>query len=277
MNTSQCQSRNNTPDSMSDVCKDMIHRYRAGNTWSVPSEIHIRKGIFADYKVLADHHYRSGKPAAVTAVYVATHADMRATQRDQTQSIIGIIVVCLPRLSCTLRDVAIGGRYSGIRPADRATMVNREVRIISRVVVDPRYRGLGVAVKLVKHALTNAQTVYTEAIAEMGRVNPFFERAGMRRYERPHRPEQLRMLSVLEELDIPVFTLGSSSRLSEMLSRLPRESQTWFANEIQRWAANSFRMCKRDRYSLTYEKCVDLARHHLGSNCLYYMYRKEMT
>jgi hypothetical protein len=46
-------------------------------------------------------------------------------------------------------------------------------------VVHPQWRGLGLAVRLVRQALATMTTPYTEALAAMGRVHPFFERAGM--------------------------------------------------------------------------------------------------
>src|SRR5690606_4340339 len=126
----------------------------------------------------------------------------RFLRREQTREVVGVLVRSLPRLDGSLRDVATGGRYRGLRPHERAAMLNREMRVISRVVIDPRYRGLGLAVRLVRHALDHAETPYTEALAAMGRVNPFFERAGMTRYERPHHPAHARLLYVLDEIGL---------------------------------------------------------------------------
>lgn len=58
-------------------------------------------------------------------------------------------------------------------------LLNAEVRCISRVIVHPSFRGLGIGVGLVRHALDTATTPYTEAIAAMGWVHPLFEKAGM--------------------------------------------------------------------------------------------------
>jgi len=53
---------------------------------------------------------------------------------------------------------------------------------ISRVVVHPIYRGCGLAVRLVRHALRTARTSRIEALAVMGAIHPFFELAGMKCY-----------------------------------------------------------------------------------------------
>jgi hypothetical protein len=59
------------------------------------------------------------------------------------------------------------------------------MRTISRVIVHPMFRGTGLAVRLVRHVLEHAETRYVEALAAMGRVNPFFKRAGMAEFDRP--------------------------------------------------------------------------------------------
>ncbi|MEO6436540.1 MAG: GNAT family N-acetyltransferase, partial [Tepidisphaeraceae bacterium] len=55
------------------------------------------------------------------------------------------------------------------------------VRAISRVIVHPQFRGLGVASGLVRRVLLDCPTRYVEATAAMGEVHPFFEKGGMRR------------------------------------------------------------------------------------------------
>ena len=71
------------------------------------------------------------------------------------------------------------GRYAG--PDRRAALgrLNAEVEWISRVIVHPTYRGCGLAVRLVRHALATAPVPVVEALAAMGKIHPFFARAGM--------------------------------------------------------------------------------------------------
>jgi GNAT superfamily N-acetyltransferase len=59
--------------------------------------------------------------------------------------------------------------------------LQREVSVISRVVVHPKYRSIGLGAKLVGETLAQAGTPCVEAVAVMARYNPFFERAGMRK------------------------------------------------------------------------------------------------
>jgi GNAT superfamily N-acetyltransferase len=96
-------------------------------------------------------------------------------------AIAGLLVVSPPALNCRGRNVATGGRY--VTPVDgrrqAACRLNREIECISRVIVHPLYRGLGLARRLVRHALATAETPHVEALAAMGKLHPLFERAGM--------------------------------------------------------------------------------------------------
>lgn len=134
--------------------------------------ITIAPGCWADYARLSQHHYRLGHPATIDTVLAATHAGQ----------LVGVLVTSRPVLNAGWRCRAWGERYAP--PATKraiATRLNAEVRTISRVIVEPRYRGQSIARRLVEAYLANPATTHTEALASMGRWCPFFERAGMTR------------------------------------------------------------------------------------------------
>ena len=62
-------------------------------------------------------------------------------------TLIGVIVYARPALSLVARDRATGGRYrsAGLGRTSLAALLNREVRLVSRVVITPNWRGLGLA------------------------------------------------------------------------------------------------------------------------------------
>ena len=104
--------------------------------------------------------------------------------RKRFAPVVGIIVYTMPAANLELRNIATGGRFSGF--GDRRLqlqMVNKHIRCISRVIIEPRYRGLGLASMLVRETIPKIDVEIIEALAVMGTINPFFERAGMRRYE----------------------------------------------------------------------------------------------
>src|SRR5207302_8084626 len=67
--------------------------------------------------------------------------------------------------------------------AEELRFINANLRTISRVIVHPQFRALGLSSRLVRCICKHCDTRYTEALAVMGRAHPFFERAGMKRYE----------------------------------------------------------------------------------------------
>jgi ABC-type ATPase with predicted acetyltransferase domain len=69
----------------------------------------------------------------------------------------------------------------GLAYRERLRWANENVRTISRVIVHPQFRGIGVAAEVVRCVLEGCPTRWVEAVAAMGKVHPFFERAGMTR------------------------------------------------------------------------------------------------
>ena len=144
---------------------------------SLTSEIHVAQGTTADYKQLSQFHYRSSRCPPARRIFTL--------KRDG--EICGAIVYAYPSPTCFGRSRVWKGTLRQLQ---------REVSVISRVVLHPKYRGIGLGERLVRQTLALAGTTYVEAIAVMARINPFFERAGMRRIA-----ESKPSLAVLEALE----------------------------------------------------------------------------
>ena len=150
----------------------------------------IEPGDRADLIALSPLHYRPGAPATITLV-------LRCIDRS-TGDTAGVLSVSLPTLNASWRRLAWPGRYNtGDRSAD-AHRLSRELRCISRVIVEPSHRSMGVATALVRAYLASTQTPATEAVASMGRVSPIFERAGMTAQPLPIAPRHGRLLDAFE-------------------------------------------------------------------------------
>ena len=145
---------------------DLSWRRRACSLWE--GSVRIAVGTIDDYVGLARFHYRAGMPVAVVRVFVAR---MGAANREMGDpgggEVIGVLVETRPVLNCAGRNVAVGGRYVGMGKSEAARAINREMRTIARVVVVPRFRGMGVAGALVRHTLSHAET---EMVGEYGGV-----------------------------------------------------------------------------------------------------------
>ena len=83
-----------------------------------------------------------------------------------------MIVYGSPTITVTGRRKALGKNL----PIQK---INRDLTRISRVVVHPKYRTIGLGVKVVAETLPLAGKSYVETIAVMAKYNPFFEKAEM--------------------------------------------------------------------------------------------------
>jgi GNAT superfamily N-acetyltransferase len=198
------------------------------------------RGSMADYSALKEHHYRADRPATATRVLAMRHTSRSASARFNRgaaqQQAVAVLVESLPSLSCKMRNWALNDRYgSWLAPRQRATLLNRELRVISRVVVHPCWRGLGLAVRMVRTALAEPTTIYTEALAAMGRVNPFFERSGMTAYHRPPHAFDTRLTDAMRLINLDPGDLALLNQTHAQIESLAKPTRDWFYKELYRW------------------------------------------
>ncbi len=206
----------------------------------------IAAGCAADYAALGEHHYLADRPATMTRVLALRDRQPsvvgRYLKRRAETQVVGVLVESMPMLNCRQRDDALNNRYASMRDLRvRAAALRRELRCISRVVIDPRWRGLGLAVRLVRAALEDPQTPLTESLASMGRVHPFFERAGMTPYDRPPHDRDRRLIDALASAGLDALDLATLDRTLQRINDLPRTGRDWLATEVRRWHARLHR------------------------------------
>lgn len=132
---------------------------------SITKQTRIQQGTIQDYKQLAQFHYReSGGLPPPRKVFALK-------RRDET---VGAIVYSYPPLGCF-------GRSRVFKKRMTAKELNENLSIISRVVLHPKYRTIGLGTRLVKETLPLAGTPCVETVAVMAKYNPFFEKAEMKK------------------------------------------------------------------------------------------------
>ncbi|MCC6425250.1 MAG: hypothetical protein IT435_00380 [Phycisphaerales bacterium] len=160
----------------------------------------IEEGKFDDYRALSGFHYRAGTPATLDRI-------LRLVDREANEPVLaGVLVVSFPALYGVCRARAWPDRFAGIDYRD-AHRINGLLRTISRVIIEPRYRGLGAASGLVRAYLADPSTPLTEAITAMGRFCPFFEAAGMTPHEVPRAERDVRLCLMLRKRGIAAWRL----------------------------------------------------------------------
>jgi GNAT superfamily N-acetyltransferase len=135
-------------------------------------EVSITSGRASDYAAFARWHYLGhGRPGPVSDVLLVMHAG-RA---------VGVAVFGYPHLLLKARARALPDLAPGKISREGAAHLNANLRLLQRVVVEPRYRGLGIAGRLIAAGLARVPTRYVECIAQMGDFSDFLLRAGFER------------------------------------------------------------------------------------------------
>ncbi|MBS0198448.1 MAG: GNAT family N-acetyltransferase [Planctomycetes bacterium] len=188
----------------------------------VKDAVRIEAGAAADYYALAHLHYRPGSPAQIERVLRAVDVP--------TGMMVGVLVAGRGTLNAPWRRGAFGAEFDAGDKRRAARAANGALRVISRVIVDPRFRGLGIARRLVEAYLARPLTPCTEAVAAMGRVCPFFERAGMRRVSVRAARRDRELAAVLRGLGLRASWLlepGAAARAMRAHPRLRRAVRRW--------------------------------------------------
>lgn len=167
----------------------------------------IERGCVGDYEAFSPMHYRHRDALGfVDRVFV-----MREKPGGER---LGVLVTAHAPLELFLRNRATAGRF--IRNPRR---LNRELRIVRRLVMHPDVRGCGLGHRFVREALPLMGVRFVECLAAMGEINPIFERAGMTRVGRCPPPRgRLKLLSRMSAMGIDPF----SKDFSERVARQPR-------------------------------------------------------
>jgi len=173
---------------------------------SLVKEMRIEEGSFEDWRKLACFHYRSHKVAGPRKIFRLMHGD----------ELCGVIVYSYPPPTCFGRKPVL--------PKMPWKELNEKLSIISRVVVHPKYRTIGLGTKLVKETLPLVGTLYVEMPAVMAKYNPFAEKAGMRKIaEQPPPKEALKIAETLSRLGFNIHLLGSEKYVLAKLQKLSAE------------------------------------------------------
>ncbi len=256
--------------------------------------VRVERGGREDWLALAPLHYRGHHPGAVTDIFRLVHASRSrrpgarpgarqdAPARSRTPldpadgTLVGVIVYARAPLALAARNRATGGRYRLARcgRVSAATLINRELRIISRLVIAPNWRGLGLGSRLVRETLPRVGTPYVETLAAMGRVHPFFERAGMTAY--PYRPpaECERLRAALEAAGIGEEAVRVAADLAEALDGLPPAMRRQVEAEVRRWVRSYLGAKNRRTNRPDRARTLDLVARNLRAEPVYYLWRR---
>ena len=207
---------------------------------SICKEIEVTPGRLSDYKKLACYHYREAPGAGLgpfAAIYV-----LRLTGRLKWRAdtdCAGVVVYKMPDPNVELRSAATAGLFAGLDRDAQLALVNSNIRRIARVVVDPMFRGLGLASRIVRETMPLMNVPIIEALAVMGLVNPFFEKAGMQAYAARMPVRSVRIIEALSSVGIEdrspawgPWGLINPRKVQDAIDRLSEDAGKFIEREI---------------------------------------------
>ncbi len=159
-------------------------------------QMFIQQGTIKDYKALSQFHYRTNRLPPPRKIFIL----------KRKGELCAASVYSYPSPVTFGRSNVWKGNIKQLQ---------EEVSLISRVIVHPKYRSIGLGEKIVKETLSQAGTPCVEAVAVMAKYNPFFEKAGMTQVaESKQNPHVVQAFRQLEKLGFDT-TLLSAAGLTE--------------------------------------------------------------
>ncbi len=219
-------------------------------------KLRIAAGRVRDYKVFEGMHYRQREGLGpVDKVFVL---------RDgPTGQPLGVVVYGYPPLSLRLRNRVTAGAYHR-----NGRTLNRDFRILRRLVIHPDVRGCGLARWLVARTLRRVGTRYVECLAAMGAINPVFERAGMVRLGLAGLPErQQRARQALECLRVDPL----AANFEGVVARRPAVRRI-VARSVENWLSATTGRTKARIRAMTSRQLAAAYLQLMGTQPVYYLW-----
>lgn len=222
---------------------------------TVLGELQTVPGSLDDYRRLAHYHYCNNRPGPIAAIFT-----VRPRPKSQLRlhiPTVAVIIYSMPVPEVELRDAATGGFFAGFDRSTKCELLNKHVRCITRLIVEPRFRGLGLASRLIRQTMPRLDVPIIEAMAVMGRVNPFLERAGMTAYPTHVPVRSVRLIEAFSSVGIEQKQLIDPTEVQRSIAQLDSSKGQFIELEIRRFL-QSYSRCrdmppglKRTKYVLS--------------------------
>lgn len=202
---------------------------------SVCEGLVIEEGCADDWRALSGYHYCDDKLPAYKALYVLRDKGGRRASRP-CNGAAGVIIYSMPVANVQGRNIATGGYFTGLGDKSlQLELINKNIRCIRRVVIEPRYRGIGLGARLVRETMPLLGVPFIESLAVMGNFNPFFEKAGMRAYRKGRDVRSAVLVEVLASVGIGEGMFIEPQRVHGMIERLGRNDRFFVCETIDRF------------------------------------------
>ena len=184
------------------------------------------------YHELSRFHYREAKLGPVTDMFAIMDEH---PQRKSMVPAVGIIVYRPAFPNLAIRNRVTGDFFGGLDRVSSLNLLNAHVQCISRVIIEPRYRGLGLSSWIIRETLPKTNASMVEASSVMGQFHPFLERAGMRVFSPPQDVKTERMNAAMESVGLDGNLWIDAAKMHAMIDQLPTPQRAFITQEIDRF------------------------------------------
>jgi ABC-type lipoprotein export system ATPase subunit/N-acetylglutamate synthase-like GNAT family acetyltransferase len=205
---------------------------------SICADVRIEKGSIEDYEELKRFHYRSKNEKELASLRMKDCYKLL-----YGNSLIGVIVYSHSYLNLKPRNMIFGDRYV-FTPGDlhKAQLINQEISRISRVIIHPKFRGIGLGEFLVRETLNKVDAKVVEVLAVMAKYNPFFEKAGMVKvdYGRDEASVEKTLKSFLKEHNFDSAFARSKAYCRQFYNQLDERNKKILLGHLAEFASQPF-------------------------------------
>jgi hypothetical protein len=198
---------------------------------SVCENLQIVPGCLDDYKRLARYHYRGSHPGPIAAIFALKAKILPSGILGRKT--VGVVVYSNAPAVLELRNIATNHVFAGLDRNTQLELINANIRRISRLIIDPRFCGLGLASRLVRETMPLVNVPIVEALAVMGWVNPFLERAGMKAYKAKPSTASVQFIEALSIIGVEEAEMIDPRQVQQKLERLGDSEACFIEHQIR--------------------------------------------
>lgn len=191
-----------------------------------------------DYKKLAEYHYETGCICPTTNIYTIRGRGHHAKAFPDP---IAVIVYRMPIPFLTARNTATDD-YFKTPPtlSSKLKLINKHIRYIARLIVDPRFRKIGLATWLLKETLTTQTVPIIETLTPIDFTNKIFQKAGFQLYHSPATVRYTRLKKAILALGLTEDSFKNPTVVQERIDNLPK-AKIYILNREFQIFINSYR------------------------------------
>lgn len=192
--------------------------------------LEIVPSSLADYKIIAHYHYVKDAPGPTEQVYkIRGIPSTGKTFPDP----MGIILYSMPITNLHSRNTATKGYFRKM-PSEigRLREVNKKIRYISRIIIDPRFQKMGLGTWLLKDTLERQHVPIVETLTPVDFTNKMFQKAGFKFYLAPSPEWYKRFTNALTDVKIKIENVDSPWAVHHRIKQMSPRQKGFIEKEI---------------------------------------------